>query len=132
MATILILDFNGSVSLVPCVAHNLWIIEQFFFGASLNAPAVSPLLRHYRTHAVSWCDYFLCSLFGWHLISSGFIKCPRWVPEFATVFHFFLSNLAGFCVPRVTSPPYGWVGGNSGVGSELLLKSPISPTIPFL
>ena len=115
MATLLILDFNGSVSLMLCVAHILWIIEQFFFGASLNAPAVPPVLRHYLTHAVSWCDYFLCSLFGWQLTSSGFIKCPRWwVPEFGTAFHFFLSNFAVFCVRRVTSPPYGWVGGNSG------------------
>ena len=36
------------------------------------------------------------------------------VPEFAIAFHFFLSNLAVFCVQRVTSPPYGCVGGNSG------------------
>ena len=111
MATILILDFNGSVSLMLCVAHNLWIIEQFFFGASLNASAVPPLLRHYRTHAVSWCDYFLCPLFGWQLTSSGFIKCPRICNCISFLFVEFGSF---FCVRRVTSPPYGCVGGNSG------------------
>ena len=114
MATILILDFNGFVSLMPCVAHSFWIIEQFFFGASLNALAVPPLLRHYRTHAVSWCDYFLCPLFGWQLTSSGFIKVPDGSQNLKLHFISFCWIWKFFCVRRVTSPPYGWVGGNSG------------------
>ena len=93
MATILILDFNGSVSLMLCVAHNLWIIEQFFFSVhrsmrQLSLPCFDIIGHMQFLDAIIFC---VRSLVGSSqaLVSSN-------VPEFAIAFHFFLSNLAVF------------------------------------
>ena len=111
MATILILDFNGSVSLMLCVAHNLWIIEQFFFRCIAQC-ASCPSLASTLSDTCS----FLVRLF--------FVSA-LWLAAHKLWFHQMSQNLQlhfisfcriwqFFCVQRVTSPPYGCVGGNSG------------------
>ena len=115
MATLLILDFNGSVSLMLCVAHILWIIEQFFFRciaqcascpsrASTLSDTCSFLVRLFFVFALWLAAHKL----WFHQMSSmGRRTCNCISFLFCRIWKF-------FCVRRVTSPPYGCVGGNSG------------------
>ena len=115
MATILIPDFNGSVILMLCVAHILWIIEQFLSVhrsmRQLSLPCFDIIGHMQFLGAIIFC---VRSLVGSSqaLVSSNVLDGGS--RNLQLHFISFLLNLEVFFVRRVTSPPYGWVGGNSG------------------